>query len=131
MRKVLILLLVLPLALTACVVGGGDDDSDSNSQSIEDAETCEDVADYFAVVAQDFINDAEDAGMTGLAAGAESDVIKEYQPELEASQAKAQELGCDEEAMRPLLSERVDGLETDGPVGDFIVDFLRDQGFGE
>ncbi len=126
MRKLLMMFLVLSLALAGCTFGEEED-----AASIEDAETCEEVADYFAGVAQNFIDDAEDAGMTALMAGTESEVFQRYQPQLELTQQRAQELGCSEEEMRPLLSERVDELETDGPVGEFIVQLLRDEGFGQ
>jgi len=127
-RKFMMMLLILSLALAGCGSGGDDEEDEV---SIEDAETCEEVADYFAGVAQNFIDDAEDAGMTALMAGTESEVFQRYQPQLELTQQRAQELGCSEEEMRPLLSERVDELETDGPVGEFIVQLLRDEGFGQ
>ena len=125
----MMMFLILSLALAGCGIGGNDEED--TAVSIEDAETCEEVADYFADVAQDFINDAEDAGMTELAAGMESEVVQEYLPQVEMSQQKAQELGCSEEEMRPLLEERLDQLETDGPVGEFIIQLLRDQGIGQ
>lgn len=128
MRKLLMLFLVLALALTGCGFIG--DDGDDDTVSIEDAATCEEAADASAAVAQDFINDAEDAGMTALAAGLESDVAQEYLPQLEAAQAKANELGCSDEEMRALLSDRFDELETSGPVGETILDLLRQQGIG-
>jgi hypothetical protein len=118
--------LVLSLALVGCTFGEEED-----AASIEDAETCEEVADAFAVVAQDFINDAEDAGMAALSAGMDSEVVQEYLPQVELAQAKAQELGCSEEEMRPLLEERLDELETDGPVGEFIIQLLEDEGLGQ
>jgi succinyl-CoA synthetase alpha subunit len=125
----MMMLLILSLALTGCGIGG--DDEEDATVSIEDAETCEEVAEYFAGVAQDFINDAEDAGMIALAAGMESEVVQEYLPQVEMTQQKVQELGCSEEEMRPLLEERIDELETDGPVGEFIIQLLRDQGIGQ
>lgn len=118
----MMMLLILSLALAGCGIGG--DDEEDAAVSIEDAETCEEVADHFAGVAQDFINDAEAAGM-------ESEVVQEYLPQLETSQQKAQELGCGEEEMRPLLEARIDELETDGPVGEFIIQLLRDEGIGQ
>ena len=127
MRMFVILLLMLSLLLTGCGFGSGGDDDEPDTVSIEDAENCEDVADYFAVVAQDFIDDAEDAGIQALAAGPDSELFQEYMPLLESSQVKAEELGCTEEDMRPLLTERLDDLETDGPVGRTIVDLLQDQ----
>lgn len=127
MRMLLILLLTLSLLLAGCGIGRGGDDDQPEPASIEDAENCEDVADYFAVVAQDFIDDAEDAGIQALSAGPESEVFQRYMPLLEESQVKADELGCTEEEMRPLLAERLDDLETDGPVGTLIVDTLYDQ----
>lgn len=124
-RMLLAILLTLAVVLAGCGIGGDDDQPEA--ASIEDAETCEDVADYFEDVAQRFINDAEDAGLQALMAGPESELFQRYMPELEASQQKADELGCGEEEMRPLLAERLDNLETDGPVGNMIVDILRDE----
>ncbi len=128
-HKFLMIFLVLSLALAGCAIGG--DNEEDSAVSIENAQTCEEVADYFAEVAQDFINDAEDAGMSALAAGMESEVVQEYLPQLERTQQKADELGCTEDEMRPLLSERVNELETDGPVGEFILQLLRDQGLAQ
>lgn len=118
------ILLVLALALAGCGIGGGDD---SDEASLDDAETCEDVANYFADVGQDFIDDAEDAGLAALSAGMESDVIKEYLPKFEEAQSKADELGCSEDEMRALMSDRLNDLETNGPVGEYIVEILRQQ----
>lgn len=130
MRMLFVLLLTLSLLLAGCGIGRGGNDDQPDPASIEDAETCEDVADYFVVVGQDFIDDAEDAGMTALAAGAESEVLQRYLPKLEEIGQKADELGCSEDEMRPLLLERIDDLETDGPVGNLIVNVLYDQVVG-
>ncbi len=130
MRLFILLFLALSMVLAGCGIGGGSDD-DSDDVSIEDAETCEDVADYFEVVAQEFINDAEDAGLQALAAGPDSELFQEYMPRLEESQTKAAELGCGEDEMRPLLAERLDNLETDGPVGETIIDVLNDELVGQ
>lgn len=124
MRLLILLIVALSLAMAGCGIGFGGDDAADDDISIEDAETCEDVADYFGVVAQEFINDAEDAGIQALAAGTESALFQEYMPRIEESQAKAAELGCDETEMRPLLADRLDDLETSGPVGNTIVDVL-------
>jgi hypothetical protein len=124
-RTLFAILLTLSLMLAGCGIGGDDDEPEQ--LSIEDAETCEDVADYFAFVAQNFIDDAESSGMQALLAGPDSELYQRYMPELEASLQKAEELGCSEEEMRPLLAERLDELETDGPVGDLIVEVLREQ----
>ncbi|HEX2282439.1 MAG TPA: hypothetical protein VHG52_11840, partial [Thermomicrobiales bacterium] len=128
-RKLLMLFLALSLALAGC--GFGSDDEEDDTVSIEDAETCEEAADAFAAVAQNFINDAEEAGMQALMAGPDSELFQEYTPQLEEAQAKAEELGCDEEEMRALLAERVDDLETDGPVGETIVEFLREESMSQ
>lgn len=130
MRTLILLLAALSLVMAGCGLNqGGDDEADE--VSIEDAESCEDVADYFAVVAQKFIDDAEDAGLQALASGPDSEIFQEYMPRIEESQTKAEELGCDEATMRPLLAERLDDLETDGPVGDTIVNVLNDELVGQ
>lgn len=129
MRKLSILFLVLSLALAGCGFGG--DDEEDTAVSIEDAETCEEVADYFADVGQDFINDAEDAGTAALLAGPDSEIFQEYQPQWEEAFQKAQELGCSEEEMQTLLNDRYDELEVDGPVGEAILELLREQGIGQ
>jgi hypothetical protein len=128
--RTLILLAALSLVLAGCGLNRGGND-EAEQVSIEDAETCEDVADYFAVVAQEFIDEAEAAGLQALAAGPDSELFQRYMPRLEQSQAKANELGCDEDTMRPLLADRLDDLETSGPVGTTIVNLLDDQLVGQ
>jgi hypothetical protein len=121
----LILILLASLLLAGC--GFWSDDETSTRPSIDDAETCVDVADYLAVVAQDFIDDAEKAGIGALRAGPDSELFQRYGPQIQATQDKADELGCDEDEMRPLIAERLDGLKTSGTVGESIVALIRQE----
>lgn len=125
MLRALLLLILASALLAGC--GFWSDDNAVSRPSIDDAETCVDVADYLAIVAQDFINDAEEAGAGALMAGPDSELFKEYGPKIEEVQAKAAELGCDEDEMRPLIAERLNDLETTGTVGESIVNLLRQE----
>lgn len=121
-----LLLLILASALFAGCGFWSDDDTVSRP-SIDDAESCVDVADYLAIVAQEFIIDAEKAGMGALMSGPDSELFQRYGPQIEATQDKAAELGCEQDEMRPLMAERLNNLETTGTVGESIVDLLRQE----
>lgn len=127
-RKLVLMFLVLSLAVAGCGFGGDDDDDDA--ASIDDAETCDDVADYLIDISQDLIDRAEEEGMTSLMSGEEPEFIQEFEPQVTEAQQKADELGCDEEEMTALMNERYDELESEGPVGDFILQMLEEEGFG-
>lgn len=119
--------LVLSLAVAGCGIGGDDEE---DAASIDDAENCEDVADYLIDISQDLIDRAEEEGMAALTSGEQPEFLQEFEPQLEKAEQKADELGCDEEEMTALMNERFDQLESEGPVGDFILQMLEEEGFG-
>lgn len=126
MRKFIVLFSALALVLAAC--GGGD----GEVQSVEDAESCEDVADLSIDMMQDMLDELSDMTMADFSNSEEPpEALQEFESDSEELQNKADELGCSSEEMQSLLQERTDQLEAEGPIAEMILQQLQEGGVFE
>lgn len=118
--KVLALLLAGMLVFAAC----GDDD-DGAVTNIDDAESCEDVADVTINEIQVFLDDLSEMELEEFSGDEEPQAFTDFKAEMDEAEAKAGELDCTEDEMAELVSDRFDELETDGPVAELILGELE------
>lgn len=116
--------LVLALTLVAC----GGDDGDDEPVAIEDATNCEQVVDAFIPVMQEVLDSVSELSMTDLMAEDTPDPLVDFEERMEAIGDKSDELNCSDEEMSELLVDRVDELEADGPVAEFLLEALKSEG---
>jgi hypothetical protein len=130
MVKLTSMLLVLLLALGAVACGGSDDDADEDQvATVENAETCEELVDAFMPIMQGVLDAVSDMSIAELMADEEPDVLDDFEEQLDAVEAKSDELDCQEDELNALLEERLDQLTATGPVGELILELIREEGF--
>ena len=130
MPKVFALLLIaLLITLPAC--GGGGDDDDGDVDSIADAETCEQLADYAIGEVQVMLDGLSDMTLAELQSGDTPEPVTDFEDQGDELQAKADELGCEEQEFLGMLDERVDQLEAEGPVAELLLEALQGGSFFE
>lgn len=122
MKKFAVALLALALVAAAC----GDDDS---AVAVASLESCEGLADAGISLLQDTIDLIDGLDAAALAALGEG---TEPPPEFVALQtrgdemtARADAIGCSDEEMAGLLSDRAGGLSADSVFGQFILEGVR------
>lgn len=130
MRAFIISLLTLSLLLAAC--GIGDDSSGNNNDTggAAEAETCSDVGAAAIDSIQQLLNDVGDLSLSDLqkAGGEEQpEAIQNLQDDVDELQAKAQELGCTDEAIAGYLKEHVDELEAAGDIPQMLLDAFKEE----
>ena len=109
---------VLVLGLSACG-GGGEVD-------VASASTCEELADASIGVMQEALDQL--AGMSmEEAQEAGPEAFEDMEQQGEEIEAKAEELDCDEDSADELLCDRVEQLQADGPVAEFVVEGLKSE----
>lgn len=118
------LVLILALAVSAC---GGDDD-DGGPVSVADATSCEQVADAFVPLMQEVLDAVADLTMADLMSEDTPEPLVDFEGRMEELGAKSEELNCTDEEMTALLADRIDELEAEGPVGEFLLEALRSEG---
>ena len=123
MSKMLAIVLMLSLIIAAC--GGDDDDDNGAVTNIEDAETCEQVADIAIAEIQNLLDAVSNLTMADLMSEDEPEALTNFETEFEAIGDKADEIGCSDEEMQGLFEDRVDSLTAEGPVGELLLQGLQ------
>lgn len=122
-----VLMIAILIALPAC---GGDDDDDDGGDvgSVEDVETCEQLADLTIDEMQVLLNEISDMtleDMQNMQGDEAPEPVRNFTEKGEEFQAKADEIGCDDAEYQTLIEDRVDQLEADGPVAELILEALE------
>lgn len=115
MRKLIPLFMVFVLVLAAC---GGDDD---DVGSVEDADSCEDVGDWFIDEMQVLLDELSDMNAEDIAGGEPPEALTTFEANIEELGEKSEELDCSDEEMTQILEDRVDELEAEGPLAQEIL----------
>ena len=124
------LLIAILIALPAC--GGGDDDDD-DAGSVDDVETCEQLADLTIDEVQIMLNGLSDMDVNELQQAMQSGELPEPITDFESQQDdfvnKADELNCEEQEFLQLLDDRADDLEADGPIAEQLLNEIQSGSF--
>jgi hypothetical protein len=129
MVKLTSMLLVLLLALGAVACGGDDDEEEDQVATVENAETCADLMDAFMPIMQEVLDTVSDMSIAEMAADDEPEFLDDFEERLDAIEVKSDELDCQEDELNVLLEERIDQLTATGPVGELLLELMREEGF--
>jgi hypothetical protein len=118
-RTVPLLFIVLALVLSAC--GGGQ------------PETCDEIADATIELMQGLIDDVDDeVGDTSVEelveTGGDLPSVERFEGEAAKIDERAAELGCTQSEVQNAVAARVGRLEADTPIGQFLIEAIRDGG---
>jgi hypothetical protein len=117
-------MIAILIALPAC--GGGDDDDDGGDvTSVEDVETCEQLADLTIDEMQVLLDGLSDMTLEDMQSGETPEPVSDFEAKGEEFQSKADEIGCDDAEYQSLIEDRVDQLEADGPVAELVLEALQ------
>lgn len=117
------MLLVFVLVFAAC---GGDDDDDDDAASIAEADTCEEVGEFFLDEMQVLLDDLSDADLADLSGEEQPEALTNFEEAVGEISDKSDEIGCTDEEIQTFLEENVGDLEAEGPVAELLL-----QGFQE
>jgi hypothetical protein len=126
MTRLLSFALVLMLALSVVACGSDDEDEEP---TIDNAETCADLMDAFMPVMQGVLDAVSDMSMAELMSEDEPEVLGEFEEDLDAIEAKSNELDCQDDELQALLLERVDQLTASGPVAELLLEMMNEESF--
>lgn len=116
--------LALVLALTAVACGGDDE-----PVAIADATNCEQVMDAFIPLMQEILDSMSDLTMADLMSDDTPEPLLDFEERMEEIGAKAEDLDCSDDEMASMLEDRVDELEAEGPVAEFVLEILKEGDF--
>lgn len=117
-------MIAILIALPAC--GGDDDDDDGGDvNSVEDVETCDQLADLAIDEVQVLLDGLSDLTLQDIQSGETPEPVSDFEAKGEEFQAKADEIGCSDEEFQGLIEDRVDQLEADGPVAELVLEALQ------
>ncbi|HUG13984.1 MAG TPA: hypothetical protein VMM78_03105 [Thermomicrobiales bacterium] len=122
--KILAMALALVLALTAVACGGDDE-----PVAIADATNCEQVMDAFIPLMQEILDSMSDLTMADLMSDDTPEPLLDFEERMEEIGAKAEDLDCSDDEMASMLEDRVDELEAEGPVAEFVLEILKEGDF--
>jgi hypothetical protein len=113
--------LILVLAVTASACGGGL------------PQTCDEVADETVKLMQGLIDNVEeelgDMSVEQLiASGEELPSVERFEEDAETIDERAEELGCTQTEIQNGVAARANQLEADTPIGQFLIEAIRDGG---
>jgi hypothetical protein len=121
-RNTVMLAAVLGVLGTACTTASADPDPQT-------ADTCEQLADSWIALDQDFLDELGDRSTEEyqqLFEGRRPDtLLTRYQGKFDQFQPRGDELGCSVEQMESLICDRKDRLEPGGPAGEAVIDRLE------
>lgn len=129
MRSVIGLLLASILLLPACITGGGDDGP--NVAFVDDAETCNELADVSMILMQRTLVELQGTSISDLTGEDRPEEIGRYEDRKQAIRDRAGDIGCPAEEMRTLIDGRLDRLSANGPVPDAVLQELHSRGIFE
>lgn len=117
-RTVLPLILALAVLLSAC---GGQ------------PETCDELADETVKLMQGLIDDVENelGDMTVeqlIASGEGLPSVERFEEDAARIDERAEELGCTQTEIQNGVAARANELEADTPIGQFLIEAIRDGG---
>lgn len=122
--KVLTLLLA---GMLVFVVGCGGDDDDGDVTNIEDADSCEQVADFALNEVQLLLDDLSDMTLQDMGSE-EPESFTRFEEEMTKAEEKSGELDCSDEEMADHFEDGIDDLEADGPVAELILQGMQSEG---
>ena len=129
MVKLTSMLLVLLLALGAVACGSDDEEEEDQVATVENAETCADLMDAFMPIMQEVLDTVSDMSISDMMADEEPEFLGDFEERLDAIEVKSEELDCQEDELNVLLEERIDQLTATGPVGELLLELIREEGF--
>lgn len=121
----LALVLMLAFGAIAC----GSDDEDDEPPTVSNADSCEELADAFIPIIQSVLDEASEMTMAEMTSGEEPEFLGDLEDQVSEAEAKSNELECTDDEMGALLEERFDELTASGPVGEMILEGMRQEGF--
>jgi hypothetical protein len=118
-RTVLLLIVVFALVLAAC--GGGQ------------AETCDELAAETVNLMQELIDDVEkEVGNVSveelIATGEALPSVEGFEEDAAKIDERAAELGCTQTEIQNGVAARANQLEANTPIGQFLIEAIRDGG---
>jgi hypothetical protein len=118
-RTVLLLIVVFALVLAAC--GGGQ------------AETCDELAEETVNLMQELIDDVEkEVGNVSveelIATGEALPSVEGFEEDAAKIDERAAELGCTQTEIQNGVAARANQLEANTPIGQFLIEAIRDGG---
>jgi hypothetical protein len=119
-RPAAILLAVALLAVPA-LAGCSDDDTSPGA-----ADSCEELVERAAAVAEQVVADHAGDNATDLDPGTAEDPYPELTRPFAAYEARAEELGCDRGELRRLACEAYQGIEPTGGATEEFLDALTE-----
>lgn len=122
------LLLAFLIVLPACG-GGGDDDGAAAAGSVDEVETCEQLADMTIEEFQELLDGLADVTAAEMQSDATPEALTEFEEDGEALSAKAEDLGCSDEDMARMLDERAGDLTAEGPFAELLLQEVQSGNF--
>ena len=127
MVRVFSLMLVFIMSLSIVACGSEDEDEEP---SVANADSCEELVDAFMPIMQGVLDAVSEMSMEEIMASEEEpEILGEFEEDLDAVEEKSNELDCQDDELQALLEDRIDELTASGPVGELVLQMIREEGF--
>lgn len=121
------LLLAFLIVLPAC--GGGGDDNGAAAGSVDEVETCEQLADMTIAEFQELLDGLADVTVEEMQSDTTPEALVEFEEDGEVLSAKSEELGCSDEDMARMLDERAGDLTAEGAFAELFLQEVQSGDF--